>query len=400
MGEQNASTPTEGNNTGNTNTTAGKKGNPRSGGGKFTKAGFRGAADQIGIEELRGHYFAYGVPGQQAKFTKTKKAIADYVGITSDCGQELYTAIMEGVEPEFVEPEDPGKAATKGQLQRYDILLKKVLAKEEKYNVEKGKLFRLIIGQCNQSMRNKVEALPDYKVMQKAVDFVKLLKRMKELVDGTDNTQYQFWKMQAQLAKLVFIKQEPNESVANYSTRFLDQVEATEQVFGRLVPTFDMKEEPSDEQMKNRNKLLACLFLAGSDRTRFKPVIDDLGNDFQLGKIAYPEDVMDMTQLLSNRRGLNTNKAKQIEEMQDGVLTSFHQQPVSHPKLRCNYCGMKGHTSDVCYKKANDREAGKTGNNDSGNTSNTQGWFDEVNPYPRNGVSSFQYERDAWDQED
>jgi hypothetical protein len=222
------------------------------------------------------------------------RMLLNYVGITSGCGQELYTSIMEGVEPEFEEPEDPGKAATKGQLQIYDILLKKVLAKEEKYKIEKGKLFRLIIGQCSQAMRNKVEALPDYKVMQKTVDFVKLLKRMKELVDGTDNTQYQFWKMQAQLAKLVFIKQEPTESVAHFSTRFLDQVEATEQVFGRLVPTFDLEEEPSDEQMKNRNKLLACLFLAGSYRTRFKPVIDDLGNDFQLGKIAYPEDVMDV----------------------------------------------------------------------------------------------------------
>jgi hypothetical protein len=102
---------------------------------------------------------------------------------------------MEGVEPEFEEPEDPGKAATKGQLQRYDILLKKVLAKEERYKIEKGKLFRLIIGQSSQATRNKVEALPDYKVIQKTVDFVKLLKRIKELVDGTDNTQDQFWKM-------------------------------------------------------------------------------------------------------------------------------------------------------------------------------------------------------------
>jgi hypothetical protein len=147
-------------------------------------------SEGIGIEELRGYVFSYGVPGQQAKYAKAKKAIAEYIGMTSDCGQDLYTAIMEGVEPEFEEPEDPGKTATKGQLQRYDILLKKVLAKEEKYNIEKAKLFRLIIGQCSQAMRNKVEALPDYKVMQKTVDFVKLLKRMKELVDGMDCWKY------------------------------------------------------------------------------------------------------------------------------------------------------------------------------------------------------------------
>jgi hypothetical protein len=381
---------------------------------KVTKStnrpGFAPRSDAIGIEELRGFTFQYGVPGQQAKFARTKKAIAEHLGITSDCGQDLYIAIMEGEEPEFEEPEDPGKTATKGQLQRYDILLKKVLAKEERYKIEKAKAFRLIIGQCSQAMRNKVEALPDFKSLQKNVDIVQLLKRMKELVDGTDHTQYQFWKMQAQLAKLVFIKQEANESVAHYSARFLDQVEATEQVFGKLVPTFDMKGEPSEEQMKNRNKLLACLFLAGSDRNRYKTVIDDLGNDFQLGKVAYPEDVMDMTQLLVNRRGINTNKAKQIEEMQDGVFTSFHQQN-SHPKLVCRYCKNKGHVSEVCQKRIADEEAARNNNSNnnsnsnsnsnSGGHTNTQGWFDEVNPSSRDGVNSFQYmERYAWNQED
>jgi hypothetical protein len=292
---------------------------------------------RVGIDELGGNIFQFGTPGQQVKYHRTKKAIADYVGITSDCGQELFTAIMEGVEPEFEEPEDPGKTATKAQLQRYDILLKKVLAKEEKYKVEKAKLFRLIIGQCSQAMRNKVEAMPDYKKLEKEVNFVELLKRMKEIVDGTDNTQYQFWKMQAQLAKLVFMKQEPSESVASYQKRFEDQVEAVESVFGTLIPTFDMQHDPTTEQMQKRNKLLACLFLANSDRDRFKTVIDDLGNEFQFGKINYPEDVSGMSQLLTNRRGVKTPRAKQIEEIQDGVYTSF-QQTKSHPKLVCRYC--------------------------------------------------------------
>jgi hypothetical protein len=86
--------------------------------------------------------------------------------------------------------------------------------------------------------------------------------------------------------------------------------------------------------MEKRNKLLACLFLANSDRDRFKTVIDDVGNEFQFGKINYPEDVSGMSQLLTNRRGVKTPRAKQIEEIQDGVYTSF-QQAKSHPKLVC-----------------------------------------------------------------
>jgi hypothetical protein len=84
-----------------------------------------------------------------------------------------------------------------------------------------------------------------------------------------------------------------------------------------------------------RDKFLACLFLACTDRKRYKEVIDDLGNDFSLGNINYPEDVSGIMSLLTNRQGLKTARSKQLEDIQDGVLTSFQQQANSRPKLRC-----------------------------------------------------------------
>jgi hypothetical protein len=91
--------------------------------------------------------------------------------------------------------------------------------------------------------------------------------------------------------------------------------------------------------------------------------------------------------LLTNQRGVKTPRAKQIEEIQDGVYNSF-QQAKSHPKLVCRYCGVKGHTSEVCYKRIAD-EAAKNNSNSGGSTSNTQGWFDDVED--DGDVSSFQY---------
>jgi hypothetical protein len=146
-----------------------------------------------------------------------------------------------------------------------------------------------------------------------------------------------------------------------------------------------------------RDKFLACLFLACTDRERYKEVIDDLGNDFSLGNINYPEDVSGMVSLLTNRRGLKTARSKQLEDIQDGVLTSF-QQAQSHPKLRCRYCGMKGHVTEVCYKRLDDEEK-KRNTGSRVQTSNTQGWFDD--PEDGKDVSSFQYEEArAWFQDD
>jgi hypothetical protein len=149
-------------------------------------------------------------------------------------------------------------------------------------------------------------------------------------------------------------------------------VEATESLWGPLVPTATIKREETqfdegddeetrkkimeeqaqideEERSKARGKFLACLFLAGSDRERYKSVVNDLGNDFTLGKPNYPEDVAGMLNLLTNRRGIGGNKSRQVEDLQDGVATSFQQ--VSHPKLKCNYCGKPGHASEVCYKR-------------------------------------------------
>jgi hypothetical protein len=99
-----------------------------------------------------------------------------------------------------------------------------------------------------------------------------------------------------------------------------------------------------------------------------------------------------MLSLLTNRRGLKTQRAKQLEDIQDGVLASFQQ---NHPKMRCNYCGKRGHMTDTCYQRMDDEE--RKSNNSSHSersVSSAQGWFSES---PRSGVSGM--ERSAWDQE-
>jgi hypothetical protein len=83
-----------------------------------------------GIAELAGCYFSFGNPGQQSNYLKTRKAIADHFGMTSDFGKEIYMAIKEGKEPEFMEPEEPPAKATQGQLRKYEILFKRYLVLE------------------------------------------------------------------------------------------------------------------------------------------------------------------------------------------------------------------------------------------------------------------------------
>jgi hypothetical protein len=294
--------------------------------------------------------------------------------MTSDFGKEIFKAIKEGKEPGFQEPKEPPSKASQAQLRRYEILFKRYLDNEEKYKREKTRVFRVIMWQCAPTLRNKLESLlPEFSELEEKDDFVGLLnKRIKDLVYSTDNTQYEYWRLQASFVKLASLKQEQKEFINGYAKRSMAQVEATESLWGPLVPTAAIKREKvqfdeednketrkkimeeqvqidEEERSKGRGKFLACLFLAGSDRERYKPVVDDLGNDFTLGKPNYPEDVTGMLNLLTNWRGIGGNKTRQVEDLQDGVATSFQQ--TSHPKLKCNYCGKPGHVSEVCYKR-------------------------------------------------
>jgi hypothetical protein len=351
------------------------------------------------------------------------------VGTTFKFAKELYKAINSGEETELQEPEKPTSSKpSQIEMKRYEVLCNRFFAKVEEYERERTKLFRLIMGQCSPTMRDKLESMKEFPELEEKDNFIGLLELIHKLVYGTDNGQYEYWKMQASMAKLTGMKQEPREPTISFAERFLTQVEATESLWGPLVPTigrvnhtpFEAVEGEDDaskmqrmeqwmkdvegrmttmalENEKAREKFLACLFLACTDRERYKDVINDLANDFGLGNINYPEDVTGMLNLLTNRRGIKTARAKQMEDIQDGVLTSFQQ---NHPKMRCNYCGKRGHMSDTCYKRMEDEESKSNSSSRSERSSSSaQGWFSEKNP--RSGVSGFQHlEKAAWYQKD
>lgn len=294
---------------------------------------------EAGLRELQGKMYVYGVPGQKEKFINTTRAIADYVGTVY--GKEMWKLVQEKEETEHDEPDDPGEDATKGEIERYKMLLKMSLDDERLYLQNKSKVFRIIVGQCVSVLRNKIESLDGYAVLVEEDDVVGLLVKLRELIYSTENVQYEYWTMQASLKNLLNMSQQGKESLAGYSKRFMAQLEVTEEVWGPLRP-----ETNTGDSEESRNKFLACVFLAGVDRTKYKEVLDDLSNDYVLGTVSYPEDVAGMMTLLSNRRGGGASD-KRLDAIRDGAPeVSFSQYTVT-----CYKCGKTGHTRKNCKSK-------------------------------------------------
>ena len=63
-----------------------------------------------------------------------------------------------------------------------------------------------------------------------------------------------------------------------------------------------------DEIYKAREQFVACLFLAGVDRDRYKDAIDEMNNDFLRHGKEYPTDVSSMVTWLLKRCGKASSK--------------------------------------------------------------------------------------------
>lgn len=131
-----------------------------------------------GLAELAGHVFISGV-GQADKYRKTTDAIAEYAGQT--IMDEMHALIITGEDATFPEPPELDDADAVGaKLEKYRILLKMALDKQDKYETAKGLTFRLILGQCTVVLQGKVESDATFKDLQKAKDVAGIMKLLEE----------------------------------------------------------------------------------------------------------------------------------------------------------------------------------------------------------------------------
>jgi hypothetical protein len=184
---------------------------------------------QENIAELGNNIYQYGTRDQGDRFTTTTEAIANYVG--REYRKEMRLLLKNQMESEPKEQVMPDKEEAKSPfvMQKYETRLKQYhLFKKERYEEHNAKIFVIVKGQCTLNMKNKVESLQGYDSIEANDDVIKLLNGLKELTFKTHEVQYGFWTICQTVRRVLTMRQQDNEPLAECYKRFTSCVDVAE----------------------------------------------------------------------------------------------------------------------------------------------------------------------------
>jgi hypothetical protein len=128
------------------------------------------------------------VNGATDKFVKTTEAIADYVG--RELGKPMCD-LVNGIDKPPVEPELPTSTKKDGpEARKWDCDYSHYLHQRELYNLNKGKVFMIILGQCTLAVENRLKCLgTDYTELQLNNEVLGLLTAIRNIALANANIQ-------------------------------------------------------------------------------------------------------------------------------------------------------------------------------------------------------------------
>jgi uncharacterized protein (UPF0335 family) len=158
-------------------------------------------------------------------------------------------------EPKEAVMSNKEEAKSPSVMKKYKTELKQYSFKKERYEEHKAKIFVIVKGQCTLNMKNTVESLEGYDLIEASDDVIKLLNSLKELMFKTHHVQHGYWKICKAVRKVLTMRQQDNEPLAEYYKRFtLSCVDVAESQWGTLVPRAAATNEKDEKT--SRDKLL------------------------------------------------------------------------------------------------------------------------------------------------
>jgi hypothetical protein len=280
------------------------------------------------VEKMGGHVFQLAEEGRKGnQFTQTMEALENYVAIELDHAKDLAPLFGSPAKKATIdEPDDQPPFGSDGITRvtrdhRFYIAWK---FECENYNsrivtldANQRKLFTVIMLQCSQSVKMKLEGTVGYETAKTDYDCTWLLTTLKNVCHKFEHTENRFVALVNAKAAIFNCRQGASQSTTDYYESFKELLSVLEAYDGQLHDP--PAAAPDSANIKNlatikeqdtymREHYSAILFLRNSDNTRFDELKSELSNGFSKGRDEYPATLIDAHQLLLAHKGTTVTK--------------------------------------------------------------------------------------------
>jgi uncharacterized membrane protein YgcG len=332
------------------------------------------------IDGLKGHVYDVGASRNSAEdFHRTTTKIAEYISRMEDGAGEFLLAL------------DPNKL-------KFEALIKPVLPDETAANFEElkyewgldvkdyrqrlktrtqliMKAFAIVLGQCSQAVRDRIEAHQDWNATKTSLDVIKLLILIRTSLFSGATTRHAVHAIMDAQDAFMSLRQGKMDN-GEYYDRFKHLLDVYEHLGGdvgvMLKPPSQYiraadPDEPTEDEIEAaraaaRDAYLAIRFLRRADLNRYGTLLADIENEHTRGIGAYPTTLVKAYDLLVNY--VNPNRHSHSSESQG---MSFYQE--GDTESGRGYSGSRGRGGGRGRGRGNSGGRGTSGRGTSQSTS-------------------------------
>lgn len=325
-------------------------------------------------EGMNGHVFeCYEEQSDRRQYAKTIEALEGYVKITLRFSEDLAPLFADNMEvPMVAMPEDPGDNPGKTAEMIFAEEVKEYVKRTRTLKSNLATIHAVIWGQCSEAMKAKIKAHDDYKDKSAANDCFWFMKQIKAITLQFDEKRNGFISLLDARTSFLTCRQSQGQTADEYLEVLKGWADTIEYHGGTVAENHELVPSKADDGTARstetrktiaRDRTLAIALIRGADRTRYGTLIDDLSNQYAMGKDEYPTDITSAYSLLVNYKTPTNARVRTTEATStnrpaaspESSAMTFTQRGavagtngVVHDGITCYSCQALGHYAGDC----------------------------------------------------
>ena len=306
------------------------------------------------------------------QFAKTREALEAYAKKTLKFAEDLAPLFADEMEePQLELPLELDATASAVERAIWDQELREFVKRKGAFRGNLATIQAVILGQCSETMKDKLKCLGDFKAETKQNNCLWLLQQIRSITLQFDEKKNGFISIMNAQRSFLNCKQQTGQSPAAYRDDLRAWAITITQQGGSIAANYELI-PAQDEDGNNRSeaerrskayeKTLAIALITGSDPSKYGTLTAHLSNQYAMGRDEYPSDETAAYNLLVNyRTPANIARPRHVSQnpttpatASSGMTFTQHDRSIAgnngltHDGIECYQCHGFGHYASNC----------------------------------------------------